>query len=342
MPLPLPTRKMLWGRSGNRCAICKKVLAEIPHGNDEVSVLGEECHIVSRKRSGPRGNTDLPDSERDSYANLILLCANHHTEIDDKANVYTVQNLMRIKEDHEAWVEKLLEGYDSDKQKADEAYANIIEELSMRLDFANWRGWTQSFLHACEPSLASSRDATLRETPIWLLSRIWSHKCPEIEAAIANLRHVLQDLLNTFHEHSEEERPGVLTTCRFYKLRVWDKNTYDELAHEYGFHCALIEDLVLELTRAANYLCDMVREHLFPGFRVQDGALLVERGPGMELKNEIVRVEYRGSERTPKPYRGIEDFLERRSTRDYSLGFGRTAKEETMYFAENTLPPWEK
>ena len=41
------TRKVLWGRSGNRCAICRRELVLDATTVDDVSVVGEECHIVS-------------------------------------------------------------------------------------------------------------------------------------------------------------------------------------------------------------------------------------------------------------------------------------------------------
>lgn len=71
-------------------------------------MLGAECHIVARRRGGPRSGT-LPDKEVDSYKNLILLCPTHHKLIDDQPNEYTVDALRAIKERHEEWVDETLE-----------------------------------------------------------------------------------------------------------------------------------------------------------------------------------------------------------------------------------------
>src|SRR5690242_7377692 len=38
-----------------------------------------------------------------------------------------------------------------------------------------------------------------------------------------------------------------------------------------GTDVALVEDLMLELTRAANYVCDRVREFLLRSYRIRDG-----------------------------------------------------------------------
>ena len=61
--------KLLWGRSGNRCAICKIELS--PDGS--VETIGEIAHIVSQTKTGPRGNDPLPLQKRDDYSNLMLL-----------------------------------------------------------------------------------------------------------------------------------------------------------------------------------------------------------------------------------------------------------------------------
>ena len=92
--------KILWGRSGNRCAICKIELT--PDG--EVETIGEIAHIVSRTQQGPRGDDILPLSKRDEYSNLILLCPNHHTEIDKFPQSWPSLKIHQTKEDHEKCV----------------------------------------------------------------------------------------------------------------------------------------------------------------------------------------------------------------------------------------------
>lgn len=97
--------KLLWGRSGNRCAICKIELS--PDGS--VETIGEIAHIVSRTREGPRGNDALLLSKRDDYSNLMLLCPNHHSEIDKLPDSWPSSKLHQLKEEHEKWVSEQLE-----------------------------------------------------------------------------------------------------------------------------------------------------------------------------------------------------------------------------------------
>lgn len=108
MAVTSKTRKMLWGRSGNRCAICRRELVMSASQGESDSVIGEECHIVAREKKGPRGDSTLPDEFRDRPDNLILLCRNHHKIIDDQPNIFTVEVLFSIKSKHEAWVRNSL------------------------------------------------------------------------------------------------------------------------------------------------------------------------------------------------------------------------------------------
>jgi hypothetical protein len=104
MAITNKTRKMLWGCAANRCSICKCELVINAIGKDDKAVIGEECHIVARELKGSRGESPLPSNERDDYKNLILLCCNHHKEIDDQPTTYPVERLHTIKEKHESWV----------------------------------------------------------------------------------------------------------------------------------------------------------------------------------------------------------------------------------------------
>lgn len=99
------TIKVLWGRSASRCAICRTEL--VLAGTS--CVIGQHAHIVASKSDGPRGQSDLPLAERDSYDNLILLCPNHHVEIDRDVEKWTVEDLRRQKRNHEEWAERRLD-----------------------------------------------------------------------------------------------------------------------------------------------------------------------------------------------------------------------------------------
>jgi hypothetical protein len=101
-------RKILWGRSGNRCAVCRQELVVDATSKDDESVVGEECHIVSGREHGPRHDPTFSTELRDEPENLVLLCRIHHKMVDDQKETYTVDVLRTLKTNHEMWVASAL------------------------------------------------------------------------------------------------------------------------------------------------------------------------------------------------------------------------------------------
>ena len=90
----------MWVPSGNKCAICRQTLVIEASTESEQSLVGEECHIVSGRRKGPRADPAFPADRIDSVDNLLLLCNIHHKMVDDQPETYTSDTLLRIKVDH--------------------------------------------------------------------------------------------------------------------------------------------------------------------------------------------------------------------------------------------------
>lgn len=104
--------KILWGRAGNRCSICKEELVQGKTESDPHVVVGIHSHIIADSPDGPRGNSDLPLDQRHLYDNLILVCMRDSKIIDEQLSKYTVEELRRIKKEHEAWVSERLSAPD--------------------------------------------------------------------------------------------------------------------------------------------------------------------------------------------------------------------------------------
>ena len=104
------TRKVLWGRSGNRCAICKNELVIDATQEADESIVADECHIISSRTKGPRYDPSYASAKFDSYDNLILLCRTHHKIVDDQAATFTTDILRQMKANHEVWVSQQLAG----------------------------------------------------------------------------------------------------------------------------------------------------------------------------------------------------------------------------------------
>lgn len=107
------TRKILWARAGNRCAICRQPLVLALNETPAAVLIGEECHIVARSLNGPRGSDLLADP--DNYQNLILLCPNDHARVDSEPSLFTSNALVKKRAEHEAWVSATL-SYERPKQ----------------------------------------------------------------------------------------------------------------------------------------------------------------------------------------------------------------------------------
>jgi hypothetical protein len=127
---------------------------------------------------------------------------------------------------------------------------------------------------------------------------------------------VLQDFLRVFSEH-RERAPELYYIRRFYQIPEWNPERYHALLEEFEKHLDLIHDLVFELTRAANYVCDAVRSSIVPSYRVEHGVLLIERMEGV-FEVKVFRPEYRGDERTDVPYLGLDRFVYNRFGRDFT------------------------
>ncbi|MGV6489023.1 HNH endonuclease signature motif containing protein [Stenotrophomonas bentonitica] len=316
MPISLKTQKMLWGRAANRCAICRLELVMDSTETDDESLVGEACHIVAASEEGPRGQSPLSSVQRDKFSNLILLCNVHHKQIDDQVGSFSVDTLRELKARHEEWVTGAL-SLDAHKQRDDELYAGIVEEWGLRVRLDNWCSWASDLLFGGQPAIRIEMLDQLEQIRPWILSRAWPHRYQRLENAFDNFRLVAQDLCLTFNRHAERWGDEYWQTGKFYKIDHWNAELYAELGREFEDHVSLISDLALELTRAANFISEMTRRELMPGYRLTEGLALVRSGPNMSLNYVTYRVEYDRDFEGRLPYPGLEAFMEARRGRDF-------------------------
>jgi len=320
MTFSLKTVKMLWGRGASRCALCRRELVMDATEIDDPSIVGENCHIVAEAANGPRGDATFPSDSINLYGNLILLCNVHHKQVDDQVNTFTVEALHERKNAHERWVREQLGLFDTKRQTDDERYAAIVEEWEERAAVGEWKNWTSFVFGGGQPHIYRDRFEALEELRQWLFTRIWPKRYSELEEAFSIFRRVLSDFCNEFNRHVESHERDILWTRKFYQIDEWNEERYARLHREYQNHVGLVEDLMLELTRAANLVCDRVREHLIPNYRFAEGALTVERGPGLDLKFCEIRPEYSLDQRSVDPYLNLANFRLVRNERDYCIG----------------------
>lgn len=95
MALSDKSRKILWARSGARCAMCKAPIVVDRTEADREAIVGDECHIISGAEGGPRADSNFPRESIDSLENLMLLCRVHHKLVDDQASTFTT-TILRV------------------------------------------------------------------------------------------------------------------------------------------------------------------------------------------------------------------------------------------------------
>jgi hypothetical protein len=328
MAITLKARVIVWGRAAARCAFegCGRHLVHDATELDSEALVGELAHIVGQSSAGPRGDDPLPTDKRDEPENLILLCTEHHTIVDNQAATYTADVLRGMKNAHEARVFSALDVPERARLRASEVVAGHVDGWADRARLDRWRFWTHHLLEPV-PNLPRESHNELEELGRWLLSRIWPPGNERLQEALTNFRLVLQDLLLVFSRHSALQG-DMYWTEKFYKMPEWNRERYDALTVEFDQHVELIGDLTLELTRAANWVCAEARVAFDSQYRLEEGSLLVDTGPHEDMTFVTHRVEYRPSDFSGRgrPYAGLLDFESVRSTRDLSLAAERPSE----------------
>ncbi|GAK94862.1 hypothetical protein JCM19298_1692 [Nonlabens ulvanivorans] len=257
------------------------------------------------------------------------MCKVHHKLIDDQPLKYTVSNLQEIKQDHIDWVNKNLSP-DADKQKDEEKYALYVDKWIELADINNWKAWTSGVFAGGQPSISKNKLDKLKELNVYLLSRVWPKRYENLEFAFINLRIVLTDFINVFEKY--KAKTGSDDDITYYTEKIYKTNgyleqkQYQEALDRFNFQVDLVQDLGLELTRSANYLCDQIRKYLMYSFRTEEGVLLIEYGPNMNFQWTTVRAEFHKTDRDFVNYPGLRKFMETRRHR--GAGFGNGVREE--------------
>ena len=327
MGISVKTRKMLWGRSGNRCALpsCRRLLVEDETETDDASIVGDEAHIVAKEIDGPRGISVLNPEQRDKYDNLILMCKVHHKLIDDQSETFTVEYLHRMKINHIEWVNTNLNP-DVDKQRDDEIYATYIDKWSELAGIDNWKNWSSYVLSNGQPEISVEQYNKFKELEIYLLSRVWPKRYDIIEFSLMNFKAVLSDFLNVFdkfkHRVGSDDNSWYSTEKIYQRLNVWDNEKYSMLANKFNFQVDIVQDLMCELTRAGNFVCDQIRKYISSSFKIHEGVLLIQTGPNKYMEWVTVREEFETSDLTFIKYPGLRKFMETRAERGYCFGDG--------------------
>lgn len=273
--------KLLWGRSGNRCAfaLCRIELSQDKKLSTEKYPLGEQAHIVGERESAARGKSNLSDDERDGYSNRLLLCPTHHTQIDRDEHFYSVERLHLIKQQHELWVqERLSERTDGKNQAEELVYSALVDAAVVDCYFSDWNIWVSTAANgafaqwpkAIINGIAHFHDCVFRAP--------WSGARPELENALKTLALTLFKAREVFLRHADyENQQEIYVGVAFYSRTWHEEAVYDRLLKEFNRWVAEYTFWLRAATRAANWVADVVRREMNPMFFAQEGRFVYER-----------------------------------------------------------------
>jgi hypothetical protein len=276
------TRKLLWGHAGNECAFpgCSQALIT-NLGSDESQVLedagaviGEEAHIRSGRQEGPRYDPTYPEDKIDGYQNLLLLCPTHHAIVDkNDGRGFSVVELVKIKRDHELLInQRIGPAGERSRELEERMFASVIV-WEQKANLENW-GRLTCRLTTAVPSLSITQYSSLIELGRWLLGRNWpQHRFPRISRAFDNMHTVLHDLIDHLNECGDVEE-DYWQIRRDYKSIAWNPERSQELLVEFNEARWVLYSLIIELTKAVNWVIRMVTIELEPLYRFDEGMIL--------------------------------------------------------------------
>lgn len=104
-PIPIKTQRILFAQSGGICSMPDCNIPIVINENDDKTNIAELAHIEAYKPGGARFNPQLSEDERNAEENLMVVCKNCHKKIDDFPEIYTVEKLKQIKQEHISSIE---------------------------------------------------------------------------------------------------------------------------------------------------------------------------------------------------------------------------------------------
>jgi hypothetical protein len=201
--------KILVQRSGDRCAICRTPLSIDAKQGGEPALIGEIAHIRGEKAGSARYDPDQPIEERNSYRNLIYVCANDHTIVDQNPIDFPVERLIQIKADHEKWV----------SQQLSRSLPNVsFAELDAVCEHILVQPMSLDSVYTITPPREKIRKNELSERPAGLIT-MGLGKAPEVQAFVEQ-----QSLFEP--DYPQRLRTGFL--AEYHRLRR-DRYRGDEL-----------------------------------------------------------------------------------------------------------------
>lgn len=263
--------KILWGRAASRCSICRHELTSDDGSTGSAYLIGEQAHIIGEKPKAPRGESPLDTDERNSYHNIILLCPNHHKEIDKNPVDWPVEKLHMIKDEHEQFVsENFASSIDPRAQADTLAIATQIDAVDKYCKISAVHYWGSNLISAV-PRIERHLYDDFIQMQYASTAAIWPQSLldSDLKKAFDNVAVKLNEMTHIFALHIKEQ-DEFLAADMYYKNNYPNPN-YQEDAKEYQDWIDSLHNSVLETTKALNLFCDVVRDQINPLFYLNQG-----------------------------------------------------------------------
>ena len=225
--------KLLWSNAAGLCAFpeCRERLAMAATDEGSAYTIGEMAHICGERPGSNRHNPNQSADERDDYANLILLCPNHHTTVDKRENEarFPATTLLSMKASHEEFVQASLSIADlPDRPAVAVAIASLLIE--------NRQAWS-SFGPLSETARRNPHSESAYE--VWLSERLTT--------IVPNNRRISAILRAKPDAFTAKERPTIaafMQHARGYERWVADEISYEDVLRFPASFADLIEEIV--------------------------------------------------------------------------------------------------
>ncbi len=274
MSISTKDNKILWAKAAGRCSMkdCRKevIVASEDLTSEKKTLIGENCHIVGEKntKESPRGLSSLSEKERNSYTNLILLCRNHHRIIDQDEEIWTIERLHQIKDEHELWVETSLSVAEN---KDDIWYVDLINLITEELHLEKWDPICD---HALRHIVYEKFICGINHISHYIFRAVFPKKRLLLEEKIKNLDNHASKFSKHFMSNAEPAEDEWFRAKTFYK-DIYPNPNYHRDLDKYNQWQKISLDLLFNFVVALNEFSNQVREEINPDYLKYQGKFVV-------------------------------------------------------------------
>ncbi|MEV7896169.1 hypothetical protein [Streptomyces cyaneofuscatus] len=199
---------------------------------------------------------------------------------------------------HERAVDERLGPIGMAQREVSERMVGLLALWEARACLDCWQAITSS-LNQPHPIILDSHYDRLIKAGQWMLSMRWPTQYTKTARALDHLNRIVGELLNHLNECMTLSNDPIWKIKMEYKqIGRWDPPLYKELFGEFQTDRNYLYVLVIEATKAINWVIEVASGEVDPFFRLEEGVVLMGDGDGI-MESYVVRMEYESGE-TPE------------------------------------------